>query len=56
MGILPAPRLGRVVCLFPTHFISCSFDADNSGKAADISKNDSYLQGKENGKYETKKV
>lgn len=39
------------VYIFSNDFILCSFNADNLKKAVDVSKNDSYLQGKENGKY-----
>lgn len=39
------------VYIFSNDFILCSFNADNWEKAVDLSKNDSYLEGKENGKY-----
>lgn len=51
LGATPASWLsGGDVYMFSSCFILCSFSVDNLEKAADVSKNDSYLQGKENGK------
>lgn len=52
LGFTHASGLGGGgVYIFFQGFIFCSLTADNLATAADISKNDSYLQGEENGKY-----